>query len=276
MFFLRQLFARPEDDLADMVRLRSEEHNHAAEAALAEAESKTGQAPATAYLLLHWEHLGDLGRLRWLFRWLLSKLDDPAVCGHLDVGRVERIRQSLRKLSEHLHNDHDESPTHIETLHHRLHRELNRLRSRPALGNGAAGKEMLSSPALGLLPAGIREQAEALLPYYEEALTQLLANVENDLYESVLNRVTLLEGLRDASLFFHDHKRELFIAAMIQTWGMELFRDLDRLHNHALTAYVKHSFFPHWDDIRQSLRDLQSTIRHLEGQLRAAPVKTAR
>jgi hypothetical protein len=274
MFFLRLLFPNPEDDLKEMARLRSE--NHHPDDTPPEVGSKAGQAPATAYLLLRWEHLGDLGRLRWLFHWLLQRLDDPEACGDLDVGRVERVREALRKLAEHLHDDHDESPTHIETLHHRLHRELNRLRARPAAADGPSGKELLSAPALGLLPAAARAQAEALLPYYEEALTQLLAAPENDLYESVLNRVALLEGLRDASLFFHDHKRELFLSGMIQSWGLELFRDLDRLHNHTLTAYVKHGFFPHWDDIRQSLRDLQSTIRHLEGQLRAAPVQAAR
>jgi hypothetical protein len=274
MFFLRLLFPRPEADLKEMARVRSE--NHHPDDAPPEVGSKPGQAPATAYLLLRWEHLGDLGRLRWLFHWLLLRLDDPEACGDLDVGRVERVREALRKLAEHLHNDHDESPTHIETLHHRLHRELNRLRGRPVVADGPAGKELLSAPALGLLPSAARDQAEALLPYYEEALTQLLSAPENDLYESVLNRVALLEGLRDASLFFHDHKRELFLSGMIQSWGLELFRDLDRLHNHALTAYVKHGFFPHWDDIRQSLRDLQSTIRHLEGQLRAAPVKAAK
>jgi hypothetical protein len=41
-------------------------------------------------------------------------------------------------------------------------------------------------------------------------LTALLTDPENDLFESLLNRITLLEGLRDASLFFSDNKRELF------------------------------------------------------------------
>jgi len=226
--------------------------------------------PADAYLLLLWERVSSLDRLRVWLRGLIDRLATrprglAGVAPYLAEAEAD-----LHALLQRLNANHDDSPTHVEALTHRLHRLLTDLS-----GHGPEGPDGRPDPKAEntlrflLLPGDAHEDAAGLMPYYEEALTVLLSHAENDLIESILNRVALLEGLRDASLFFSERKRELFLGRVIQAWGEQLFLDLDRQNNPHLTNYVKRCFFPHWDDIRQSLREIQSLLRHLQASIKA-------
>jgi hypothetical protein len=254
LFLLQQFFLGFTPGMEESLRDWAEKHAHALARGTNLPLKEDPHVPATAYKLVLWEHAGTLDQMRIIFRGLIDRLLGSGTPLPVSEQDRERARASLQRLFDDQLGEgphHTEKPSATpESIQHRLHRALAQLQQHvpPGLDPQSEAEAYRTIRFLLLRPEG-RETAARLLPFYEEALTVLLTYPENDLFESLLNRITLLEGLRDASLFFSESKRELFVARVIHAWVDQLFSDLDRLNNHYLTAYVRRSFFPHWGEV---------------------------
>jgi tetratricopeptide (TPR) repeat protein len=218
--------------------------------------------PDSAYLLLLWEEAGSLRRLQVVLQGLLDRLRESG--SGLSMPEEWRKNNPLARLAERLGREQDDTPSQVESVQQEFLRLLARLQEHLDGQRGAARRRSLPA-CFHLFTGDVRQAAVDLTDYYEKALSALFAYAENDLYESVLNRLTILEALRDASLFFRERKRAIFETLRNNLGRVEqLFLDLDLLNNQNLTNWVKHSFFPHWDDIRKSLKEIQASVRNLE------------
>ncbi len=199
-------------------------------------------------LLLLWQQAGNADRLRFLTAGLIEAL--PA---GQPGSTVQVEAQTLRDLRARLAGEADGPILHAESLEHDFLRSLARLQE--------------SNPDVRqlLFPAPARELVAGVLVRYEQVLSALFERPENDVLEGVLNRVTVLEALRDLGWLLSDRKRQLFATLRSNLDRIDqLFLDLDRLNNPTLAAWVRHSFFPHRDDIRRSLQEIQEGLRHLQ------------
>jgi hypothetical protein len=192
-----------------------------------------------------WESAGHEERLRLLAVGLLEALT-PDFAPEAEV-------QTLRALAEQLSSAGEQSLLHAESLEHDFLRCLARLQAfRPDVRC-----LVFAAPARRLITA--------VLARYELVLSALFERPENDVYEGVLNRVTILEALRDLGWLLSDRKRQLFATLRANLDRVDqLFLDLDRLNNPTLAGWVRHRFFPHRDDVRRSLQEIQEGVRHLQ------------
>jgi tetratricopeptide (TPR) repeat protein len=258
LFLLKHLFEGPTGGMATI-------YQRWLESSEARSEEETG-IPDAACLLLLWAEAGNLGRLRVVLQGLLDRLREPG--SGLSLPDSWRKNNPLAQLAQRLQREQDESPSAMESVQQEFLRLLGQLQEHLDDQHRPAARRRLLPVCFQLFPGEVRQFAVELTDHYEKALSALFSYPENDLYESVLNRLTILEALRDASLFFRERKRAIFETLRSNLGRVEqLFLDLDRLNNQNLTNWVKRSFFPHWDDVRKSLKEIQTSVRNLEDMI---------
>src|SRR5262249_49637590 len=148
--------------------------------------------PVLGRLLLLWERAGPSERLRLLVAGLLDRLEPggerpAAVQGPRELDELRALRDQLAGLS-------DGRALSAEALESDFVRILSRLQARDA------------NVRLVLIPPAARAGVVRLLAAYEQALAALYERPENDVYEGVLNRVAVLEAVRDVGWLLSERR----------------------------------------------------------------------